>query len=135
MGELDKLRDLLRSMSQGLVDKTKTAILEEAELIKAESMENTPIEHGVLKASHEIVGPETDGKEWKITIQVGGAAEPYAMAVHEHLSAYSPPSWLAKEAAGRPVHFNVGGPKFLENAVRKAIPGFGSRIADRVRAS
>jgi hypothetical protein len=129
--DLRGLRDALEKHRQLLMGKLGQAAVEEMELVKEESMSNTPVRFGVLKASHEVVF-ERDGDKIEVRIEVGGASEPYALAVHEHLSESSPPSWLTAEAAGRPVQFNVGGPKFLENAMRKAAPGFAERVAARV---
>jgi hypothetical protein len=130
--DIENLRKTVSQFRKSVMTDLGEAMVEELEPVKAESMDNTPVQFGVLKASHEIVGPEYSGSKVSAWIQVGGAAEPYAMAVHEHLSASSPPSWQAAEASGNGVHFNSGGPKFLENAVRKAIPGFGDRVMARV---
>jgi hypothetical protein len=130
---LGGLRAALEKYREILMGKLGRAAVEEMELVKADSMDNCPVAPGggTLKASHEVVFSR-DGDKVEVRIEVGGAAEPYALAVHEHLSEHSPQSWLTAEAAGRPVQFNVGGPKFLENAVRRAAPGFAARVAARV---
>lgn len=128
---LQGLRAALEKHREIIMGKLSRAAVEEMELVKGESMSNTPVDQGTLKASHEVIF-ERKGDKIEVRIEVGGPAEPYALAVHEHLSEHSPRSWLAAEAAGRPVHFNVGGPKFLENAMRKAAPGFAARVAARV---
>lgn len=134
MADLDALKSALRKIDTSLVTATMGAFLAEADLMKEDSMENCPVapDGGVLRASHEILGPIKEGNEFKLWIQVGGPADDYAQAVHEHLSGHSPPSWQKAELEGEGVQFNVGGPKFLENAVRKALPGLDERIASRV---
>jgi hypothetical protein len=49
-----------------------------------------------------------------VRLSYGGNAHPYAIAVHEHLSALSPYSW---RHAKNGVTFRVGGPKYLERPV------------------
>ena len=134
MADLDALKAALSKIDTDLVKTTMGAFLAEAELMKEDSMENCPTapDGGVLRASHEILGPVKEGNEFKLWIQVGAAADDYAQAVHEHLSGFSPPSWQKAESSGEGVQFNVGGPKFLENAVRKALPGLDERVASRV---
>lgn len=46
----------------------------------------------------------------------GGPANAYALAVHEHLSEHSPPSWVKAEAAGHSINWTWPntGPKYLE---------------------
>jgi hypothetical protein len=126
------LRAALEKHREAIMGKLGRAAVEEMELVKEESMSNTPVRYGTLKASHEVVF-DRDGDKIEVRIEVGGAAEPYALAVHEHLSEHSPYSWVKTEADGDPVQFTSGGPKFLENAMRKAAPGFAQRVADRVR--
>jgi hypothetical protein len=52
----------------------------------------------------------------------GGPAAPYALAVHEHLSKHSPPSWQTAERSGGGVRFNPPGrgPKYLEKPLMEA---------------
>jgi hypothetical protein len=131
---LDALKKALKDYQTTMFGSIGDAFLAEMELVKEDSMANCPVapDGGTLRASHEVIGPTREGKKLSITIEVGGAAESYALAVHEHLSDHSPPSWLKAEADGRPVQFNVGGPKFLENAYRRAMPGMAERVKARV---
>ena len=102
MADLDALKSALNKIDTELVKATLGAFLAEAELMKEDSMENCPVGPegvGVLRASHEILGPIKEGDEFKLWIQVGGAADDYAQAVHEHLSGFSPPSWQKAEAS------------------------------------
>jgi hypothetical protein len=69
---------------------------------------------GTLRASI-FVKPEENTNS--VVLGAGGPAEPYALAVHEHLSKYSPPSWQ-----GKPIlnwHLAGTGPKYLENPVNE----------------
>jgi hypothetical protein len=53
-----------------------------------------------------------------VRVEVGGPAAPYALLVHEDLTAHHP----------------VGGAKYLERAAHARERGMGARIAKRVRA-
>jgi hypothetical protein len=137
MADLDALKRAVEKAGYGIVQATLDAMVAEAELIKEDSMLHCPVapDGGTLRASHEIVGPIKEGNDFLLWIQVGGASDDYAQAVHEHLSEYSPPSWVAAEEAGRGIRWNVPdtGPKFLENAARKALPGLPERVAARAK--
>lgn len=111
----------------------KIALRSEGEAVKTASMENTPVDLGALKGSH-VVSIEETASTIAVHIGVGGPAAPYAEAVHEHLSEHSPPSWKAAEAAGRPVQFSEGGPKFLERAMNERERGMDQRIGDAIAA-
>ncbi len=97
----------------------------EAELIMTEAKQNTPVapDGGTLRASGHVQPPKITGSTVVFTLGFGGAASAYALAVHEHPSKHSPPSW----AGG--VTWNVGGPQFLKNAMNKAEAGLGRRVA------
>ena len=98
------------------------ALRTEAELTKTLSMRGTPTDTGALKGSHFVESRQTlDGPE--ATVGVGGPAEAYALAVHEHPSEHDPPSWV-----GVDVQFVTGGPKFLEGAAAFLAPTATGRI-------
>lgn len=112
------------------------ALYEEGLAIMADSQSNyVPVDEGVLRASGHVTPPQTMGDETTVTLSFGGAAAPYAIAVHEHLGEHSPRSWRVAEAAGRPVQFHPSdrGPKYLERPLLKAQEGFVSRLAERIR--
>lgn len=136
MADLDALRKAVDKAGYTILKETLNAFIAETELIKEASMEACPVapDGGTLRASHEIVGPVKEGDEWLIWITVGGPADEYAQAVHEHLSEHSPPSWVKAEEAGKGIKWNVPGtgPKFLENAARAALPGLPDRVKTRV---
>jgi len=88
----------------------------ECELIKTVSMKRTPVDTGVLRASHEVQKPKVEGGDISCSIAVGGPAAPYAIYVHENLMAHHP----------------VGQAKFLESAINDAKPGLAERVMSRV---
>ena len=104
------------------------ALFQEGEKIMATSKESfVPVDQGPLRASGRVAPPEILPFGASVTMGYGGAAETYAVAVHEHPSAASPPSW----AGG--VKFKRGGPKYLERPLRAAVPGMAARLAVKIR--
>lgn len=113
-----------------------SALYQEAEIIMSESKERyVPVEHGALRSSGFVQQPKTDGEKVTVVLGFGGAASAYAIAVHEHLSDHSPRSWRVAEAAGRPVRFSPGGPKYLERPLVEAAKHLAAHIGDRIRAA
>ncbi len=95
----------------------------EAELIMTKAKNLTPVDLGTLRASGHVKRPVITRKTAKVLLGFGGAASAYALAVHEHPSRSSPPSWRGG------VNFTIGGPKYLERPVKEARKGFGRRVA------
>jgi hypothetical protein len=60
----------------------------------------------------------------RVELVFGGVTAAYAVAVHEHLSQFSPPSWVAAEGAGNRVQFHPSGrgPKYLERPMNEEVP-------------
>lgn len=54
----------------------------------------------------------------------------YALAVHEHPSRHSPPTWRGVTIHWRP--YGLHGPKYLERPFRKHRRGLSTRLADRI---
>lgn len=112
------------------------ALYQEAEQIMGESKERyVPVDDAVLKGSGFVELPAVTATGASVTMGYGGAASAYALAIHEHLSKHSPPSWVAAEAAGRPVQFHPPdhGPKYLERPLLAALRGMAERLAARIR--
>lgn len=137
--DLDALKKAVDKVGYSLFQATLDAFMAEAELIKEDSMQRCPVapDGGTLRASHEVVGPVKEGDEFLIWVQVGGPADDYAQAVHEHLSEYSPASWKKAEELGHGIHWNAAGtgPKFLENAARERLVGMQERVMARAKAA
>lgn len=104
----------------------------EAEMVMTDSKENyVPVDLGTLRSSGFVEPVEYDGGKFSVKLVYGGAAAPYALAVHEHPSEHSPPSWSGN------VHFSPPGrgPKYLERPMLVAISGMERRIGDRLKSS
>ena len=95
----------------------------EAGLIMTKAIKLTPVDVGTLQTSGKVQRPKITRTTATVTLGFGGAASAYALAVHEHPSKHSPPSW--DEGAS----FTSGGPKYLERPVKEARKGFGRRVA------
>lgn len=121
MAELKGIDALLRRLEKMGADSSRelrAAVFQETLVVQRDSMEHTPVQYGVLRASHET-SLVADGAEVAGKIRVGGPAAGYAAHVHENLEA----------------RHKVGEAKFLENAVRRAVPRFAARVANRLRAA
>lgn len=128
------MRRLLRRFSFVAVT---NAVRAEAKDILDAANELVPIDTGKLKESGRVVdakelhklgtvsGPITTG----VRIEYGGDEAPHALAVHEHLSGFSPPSWQQTEVKFKPPR----GPKFLERAINRAANKFTKNVFDRLK--
>ena len=105
------------------------ALFQEAEKVMTESKESfVPVDLGVLRVSGKVAQPDITPLGASVTMGYGGEAAAYALAIHEHPSPASPPSW----AGG--VNFKRGGPKYLERPLRNAIPGMAVRLGVKIKA-
>lgn len=128
---------LLRRMAKARPLEVARALYIEANLIMTESKRLVPVapDGGTLRASGTVDEPVIDGGNISVEMSYGGAAQAYAIAVHEHLSAHSPPSWIAAEQSGKGIDWSVPGtgPKFLEIPLNKAQSEIGQRLARRLK--
>lgn len=87
--------------------------------------EFVPVDDSDLKNSGHVRPPKF-GPGNLITVELvyGGTAAAYAIAVHEHPSTSSPPSW-----SGVTVQFTTGGPKYLEIPLMQAVPTLARDLA------
>lgn len=133
LGLVEMQAALLRAQ-RGLAPKIDAALYLEAEAIMAVSQTRVQVDTGIARSSKYVAQPETSGTTHRVEMGYGGAASAYLLALHEHLSEHSPPSWKAAEASGRGVHWSVPstGPKFLEGPLREAAPHILGNIATRV---
>jgi hypothetical protein len=117
--------------------KVAAALFQEAEIVMAESKERyVPVDHGILRSSGFVLPPKIEDGDVTVTLGFGGNAKAYAIAVHEHLSDYSPRSWKKAEASGRGVKFSPSGagPKYLERPLMETAKYLAQHLADRLRA-
>lgn len=125
--ELEKAR-------HSLYTQVRNALVEEGETILERSKDEfVPIDLGPLHDSADITVVE-DGTIDGLQVVLSYGNEKtvaYALAVHEHPSGYSPPSWEGKE-----IHFQRGGNygvKYLERPLLEAEKGMAERIGQKVK--
>ena len=125
---LDEFQAFLRKTPGVVRRDVEAALFQEGENIMGDSKEDTPIalDGGTLRVSGHVKDPITR-RNTIVTLAYGTK---YAVAVHETPSEHDPPSWV-----GKTITFNVGGPKFLENAMKKASKGFGRRLIKKTLRS
>ena len=110
------------------------ALFLEGEVVMQQSKDVfVPKDLGTLANSGFVEPPEMQGTKASVTLGYGGAAAAYALAVHEHPSGHSPPSWQGKTADQ--INWNVAGsgPKYLEKPVLEAQKNLDERIARRIK--
>lgn len=108
-----KIVEALRSMSGN----AEAALYQEAEREMTEAKQRTPVDTGTLRDSGHVQQPERDSDGVSVTMGFGGAAEEYAIIVHENLEALHP----------------VGQAKFLESVLQESAPHLLERIANRIK--
>lgn len=104
--------------------------------------EFVPVDLGTLRASGTVKPVKRSGTNYSVTLYYGGPSAPYALAVHEHPSEHSPPSWRGKGVedilAVRtriPWSLDGRGPKYLERPLLQAMDGMAERLGARILAA
>lgn len=87
---------------------------------------------GQLRGSGWVDEPKRTRRTFRVEFGFGGPSVPYALAVHEHPSKYSPPSWSGKSAAQ--IQWNVSGTgvKYLEKPLMEALRTMARDLADDI---
>lgn len=116
----DRVAARLRRMAQRYEgDRIAGALYRRGEFIMADSKENhVPVDLGTLRGSGTVHPPKRSGREVSVEMTYGGAAKDYAIAVHEHPSKHSPPSWRGKGVSFSPAGH---GAKYLEKPLMAAV--------------
>lgn len=98
-------------------------LVEEAEAIRAASMEIVPVDQGILRASAMEVGINVEERPTGVSVSFGygGAAASYALKQHE-----TPPG-IFTHAPGKTW-------KYLERPTMEAVNGMADRLAVKMRA-
>lgn len=125
--------DLIKGLKQvvdNTVKKAESALYEKGEYIMGRSKsEFVPVDLGNLMNDGFVNPTERKGDMLSVTMGYGGSADAYALAVHEHPSEHSPPSWEGKEVQFSPVG---RGPKYLERPFLEEERGLVEWIAKRI---
>lgn len=113
---MTQVRSRLSQIASRFPTKVEAALLAEAEIEMTESKRRVPVDTGTLRSSGHVTGPEYRGRTIAVALVYGGAAEEYAMIVHEDEEAYH----------------KVGQAKYLESVLNESAPHMGRRIAARI---
>lgn len=140
-GEEEMARKL-SDLAQKAPLKMSAALYHEANVIMTESKAKfVPVDTGNLRSSGKVDQPSWKGDTLSITLHYGDASAPYALAIHEHPSAASPPSWEGKPIegiygvrTGAPwtIEGEGKGPKYLERPIRSAEKDLLDKIIKRM---
>jgi hypothetical protein len=128
---LPELLAKLQKLGPNAMKQAGAGLYQEAQVIEGVAAERCPKDDGILWQTIKTQKPEYTSDDVSVTIVAGtGPSAAYAIAVHEHLSEHSPPSW---KKAGK-IHWRIPGtgPKFLENPVMEAKGNLLDRVARRI---
>lgn len=106
----------LKRLTQKFPEDVKKAVYLEAQIEMTESKRRVPVDTGVLRASGEVSTPERHGDNVSVVLSYGGAANDYAIPVHENPDAFHP----------------VGQWKYLESVLDESRPHMLARIGARI---
>jgi hypothetical protein len=102
----------LRALARAYPKAAERALYRFAQIEMAEMKRRTPVETGTLRDSGIVDRPEWKGDALQIELGFGGAAEEYALFVHEDLEAFH----------------KVGQAKFMESVLNESEPYFAERV-------
>lgn len=122
-----EMRAKLRQIANKFPDRVASAIYMEAQIEMTEAKRRTPVDvnyahgripphPGQLRASGLVARPVREGRNISVTMSFGGAAQDYAIHVHENPDALHP----------------VGQWKYLESVLDESQPHMAARISRRV---
>jgi len=113
----DKVIRALESLGTEAAQAMAYALYNEAEGLIGEAKPQTPVDTGVLRASGYVQQPQISGTNVTVECGFGGAAQGYAIYVHENLE--------ARHKAGTNA-------KYLERPMRKRAGGVLGRVSQRI---
>jgi hypothetical protein len=108
----------LRRLAREEPHKVGRALYEEGEDIMREAKLITPVDTGTLRGSGHVRLPEIKLGSVSVELGFGGAAAPYAIYVHENLTARHNPPTRAK---------------YLEEPLKAAQRGMAARLARKLK--
>jgi hypothetical protein len=85
----------LNKIATRFPDRVAAALYQIAQQIMTEAKRRCPVakDGGTLRASGQVSQPVREGRKISVLLSFGGAADAYAIAVHETISEHDPPSW------------------------------------------
>lgn len=126
IGNISAMVARVAAIHPKMTDSTKRGIRGEAEEVMTDAKAHyVPVRKGQLRNSGTVENVITTGNEFSIAFHFSG---PHAVAIHEVHSEHDPPSWKNVSV----IKFRRGGPKYLEQPLRIALPGMNERIASSI---
>jgi hypothetical protein len=127
---VEAMQAKLRRIAQRFPERVARFLYREAEFVMTDSKQHyvpvAEVRGGTLRGGGYVKPPVRTGRTIRVELGYGGAAAAYALAIHEHPSPHSPPSWR-----GVTVHFHPTGhgPKYLERPLMKHVAVLAPRAA------
>lgn len=132
---IEKMQKKLAEIERNVMDNAGKRLYQQGLVImRLAKREYVPVapDGGTLRDSGHVERPKKVGDNVEVALVFGGPAAAYALAIHEHPSGSSPPSW-----EGKTLNFHLGGnhgTKYLERplmaATDKVINEIGKGILD-----
>jgi hypothetical protein len=123
----EAMKRKILAVAKEFPEKVKRALYFRCTRILIRSQEEfVPEDKRILRNSGRVDDPEVSGTVISCSITYGGLAGAYAIAVHEHPSNFSPPSWQGVEVTFHPAG---RGPEYLKIPLFEAIPTLARDLA------
>jgi hypothetical protein len=142
---VEEMRERIKNAGDEALSRVSRALYLEAEQTMTRSKQDfVPVDYGDLRSTGHVTQPELSAGYIVVRLRYGDSAIRYALAVHEHPSVHSPPSWdgkpiLSSSTHGPPTpgyvtfHPEGRGPKYLERPMRDAARNMAERITNKAR--
>lgn len=115
---IKRLSGRLDRMETAVAAAAVPALVAEGEKVMTEAKRNTPVDTGTLRSSGRVRAPEVSRNSLTVPLTFGGAAQEYAVYVHEDLQA---------------AHTS-GQAKFLEDPVKRHAARFATNVRSTIAA-
>jgi hypothetical protein len=116
----------LKQIQAKFPDRVAAALYQIAQQIMTEAKRRCPVasDGGTLRASGLVSEPVRSGRSISVTLSFGGAADAYAISVHETPGPHDPPSWKIMYERGGMISYTTPGTgsKFLESVINEYVP-------------
>jgi hypothetical protein len=123
-----RARKRFTEIEKATYEQLARALYYEGEAIMADSKINyVPVRTGTLRSSGFVRPPKFEDGKWTVELGYGGAAQTYAIIIHERPWTRKSSHW-SKTASGKP-----GQNKYLEKPLLKRASKFDQRLAAWVK--
>jgi hypothetical protein len=113
----DGVRSELLRLARDFKKSAERSLYKFAQIEMREMKKRVPVDTGTLRDSGTVDEPKWSGNNLSVDLGFGGAAEDYAIVVHEDLEAFHP----------------VGQAKYVESVLNESAPYLASRLAADIK--